>query len=72
MHQGDLFGRPPSQTPRGWTALDRVRARVERLRRMIAETGGKEQDLVALRSAEARLIEAEQKARAKWKDSFRE
>ncbi len=72
MRQGDLFGKPSRRLPRGWTALDRIRARVERLRRTIAETGGTERDLIALKSAEARLTEAEQKARGKWKDSFRE
>lgn len=72
MKQGDLFGKPSSRFPRGWTALDRIRARVERLRRTIAETGGTERDLIALKSAEAKLSETEQKARGKWKDSFRE
>jgi len=71
MNQGDLFGKS-SPTPRGWTALDRIRARVERLRRLISEGLWKERDLIALQSAEKRLAEAEQKARGKWKDSFRE
>lgn len=72
MRQGDLFGRPSSRTPRGWTALDRIRSRVERLRKLISDTGGTERDLILLKSAEAKLAEAEEKARGKWKDSFRE
>ena len=72
MNQGDLFGKPSSRSPRGWTALDRIRSRIERLRKAISETGGKEKDLISLKAAEAKLSEMEQKAKGKWKDCFKE
>jgi hypothetical protein len=72
MSQGGLFGKPSGRSPRGWTDLDRIRARIERLLKVISETGGTERDLIAIKLAKEKLAETEQKARGKWKDSFRE
>lgn len=70
MPQGELFGRPRKRARRAWTELDLLRAHVEHLRRRIGESGGTERDLAALADAEAKLIQREEEARVKWKNSF--
>lgn len=69
--QGDLFGKPDKRPKkRGWTELDRLRALVVRIKRRIEETGGSEKDFEAWDRAEAKLVRAEEEAKAKWKNSF--
>lgn len=69
--RGDLFGKPDKRPKkRGWTELDRLRARVEQLNKRIEDTGGDEKDLEACDDATMRLIRAEEEAKGKWKNSF--
>lgn len=71
MTQEELFGQPKRRSrKRGWTNLDRLRARIERLSRRIEETGGSEKEWEARDDAEMRLALAEEEAREKWKNSF--
>lgn len=38
MPQGELFGRPKKRERRGWTQLDRLRARFERLNKKVEDS----------------------------------
>jgi len=66
--QSDLFGARVS-TPRGWTELDKVRARIQRLEKKADQGDFTAEDLEDLRDLRQTLSARELEASEKWKRS---
>jgi hypothetical protein len=66
----DLFG-PVERTPRGWTELDRIRSRYNRLTKKVAEGEANEKEMEEASRLRVKIDEREKEARAKWAKSFR-
>lgn len=70
--EGSLFpdDPPEKRRRRGWTALDRLRRRIERMNQRIARTGGTERDLERRDRLAGQIARREEEAKRKWKRSF--
>jgi len=65
----DLFG-SPEPTPRGWTELDALRKKYQRLERRVLSGEYDTKDLEELTRTSGEIIEREKEAREKWGKSF--
>lgn len=66
----DLFGEVV-RTPRGWTELDRIRARYSRLVKRVADGEASEREMEEARRLRDVIVTREMEARDKWAKSFK-
>lgn len=68
----DLFGAIPQRrkSQRGWTELDRIRRRLQRLEARLSAGDYKDGDLDAIVELRQQIVERETEAREKWAKSF--
>ncbi len=68
----DMFGPIPirRQRQRGWTELDKLRRRLERLEKKVSDGDYTEKDIEALSKLWTLLGERYSEARVKWAKSF--
>lgn len=70
--QSDMFGPllPKRKRERGWTELDRIRARFKRIEERVLSGEYKQDDLETLRRLSSMIVTREEEAKSKWAKSF--
>lgn len=71
MKQLDMFGSEFPRSPRGWTELDRIRARYSRLVKRVADGEATEREMEEVRRLRDTIVTREKEAREKWAKSFK-